>query len=207
MNATTDDFWDRIHQLQHLPMLGETTFEEYLDYLGTVGPVAAELAEAKAVLDVGPGLGNFLRGLPPHVTSRHGIEASVENRIKLLTEDGIASWAPGDLSAVKSQDSILKCDLATCISVFQHCNAAMVLTLLKDVHSALREGGAFYANGIVNEATRTLSDDENKAGGSHSHDLGEMSRLAQAAGLTVTGTHSYDHPAIHIGVWVARMVK
>jgi hypothetical protein len=83
----------------------------------------------------------------------------------------------------------------------------MVGVLLRDVASALRDGGAFYCNGIVNDGTRSATDEENMRGGSASHDLRELQVLAQGSGLTVVGSHSYRMEVPQIDVWVARLLK
>ena len=203
MTSDMQGFWDDVHRTRWVPSLGETTFDEYVEYLSGAGPFREELADAQAVLDVGPGFGKFLAGCQELGKRCFAVEISAENRTTLGLR-GVLSWAPGEFAR---SNAAINMDVATCISVMQHCNEAMVLTLLRDVYAALRSDGVFYANGIINHQMRTQTDAENTRGGSHSYTLHDIQRMATAAGLVLAGSKQYPHPDFNIDVWIARMVK
>jgi hypothetical protein len=105
---------------------------------------------------------------------------------------GVEAHAPGEVPADVS-------DLATCLSVIQHCAEEAVDVIMSDAARALRSGGRFYLNG-VHGGHHTPSPEGRLSGARFSHSLDFMKKLAAKKGFSVVGEHDYRVGAL--GVWI-----
>jgi SAM-dependent methyltransferase len=192
----TASFWDEAHLERSIPLLGDTQAEDYAKVFDQVGPFSHEVANARSVLEVGPGLARWLQSLAGGVT-RRAIEISPVNRAKLAAL-GITAYPPED---VPIADPVA--DIAVALSVFQHCKDPQVEDLLEVAHRALRPGCSLYCNGIALMHGYTFA----PGGVSFSRPLDSMIRLALAAKLQVAGVLEYRVPGLCVTAWNLRLVK
>jgi predicted methyltransferase len=141
-------------------------------------------------------LGRYLASLENK--ARHAIDVSGVSRDKARALGALA-YAPGEITAVGT-------DLATCLSVIQHCNRDSVKVIFADAFRALRQGGHFYVNGVQAGAGTNDGDQwELLRRARFSHSLEVSSGIAEEAGFKVHGVHTHKVGSLH--VWVLCLVK
>jgi predicted methyltransferase len=187
-------FWDNAHQKGSTTRLGNTEAHQYTEYFSKVGPFAQDLASATAVLDVGPGFAAYLRSIEGK--DRHAIDVSDVSR-KRVEKMGVTAHEPGKVPAGIA-------DLATCLSVIQHCMRPAAEMIFSDVFRALRQGGAFYLNGIFRGPVTSHTQRCLRAGRC-SYPAEVAKEIAEAAGFTLSSEHVYRLGST--GVWILRCVK
>jgi SAM-dependent methyltransferase len=185
-------FWDDAHRKGSSTRLGLTKAHQYGDYFSKVGPFGVDLNNARSVLDVGPGLGNYMRSVEGK--ERHAIDVSQVSRER-MEGMGVKAYCPGEIGAGVA-------DLATCLSVIQHCTREASDLVFADVARALRPGGKFYLNGICgghgsSNPTRLVT------GGRCSYSPAEACELAERHGFVVTEQHVYSSGR----VWILYLTK
>ena len=184
-------FWDSKHRINSGSGLGRSTAQQYIDYFNKVGPFAEDLEDAESIIDIGPGLCNFLNAYP--MKERYGVDISSVGRQKMESH-GIKAYAPG-----QAPEEIA--DLATCLSVIQHCTADQVEAILFDIATALKPGGVFYANGVY---TGCENADESSLlkRARFSHSLDFIREICEEYGLAITDEHPYKGHGMQI--WIIR---
>jgi SAM-dependent methyltransferase len=187
-------FWEGVHKRGSVVHLGATTAQDYSDYFSKAGHFPADLAAASSVLDIGPGHFNYLNALAHK--ERHAVDVSALCRDKARTF-GVEAYAPGEIGAGVA-------DLATCLSVIQHCEVGAVEVIFADTARALRKGGRFYLNGI-HGGHHTPSPEGLLSGGRCSHSLDCMREIAERHGFAVNGEHFYRAGAL--GIWILCLEK
>jgi SAM-dependent methyltransferase len=198
------EFWNTVHAGQLTEHLGDTSRSDYVDFLSNVGDFRSHLASANTVLDYGPGKANFLMSIPSSVR-RFAIDISPVARQRLIVH-GIEAYPPGGGSEEMLEGQI---DLATCISVVQHCTEPTVRFILQDIANALRIGGHLYMNGIV-EIRETTDDIESKMRhGRSGHTLANVIAAARIFGLDHIGSAEYVVPKYpdDLRTWLLHLMR
>jgi hypothetical protein len=188
------EFWDESHRKGSPTRLGRTEAHEYSEYFSKVGPFPQDLAVAQVLLDVGPGLGAYLR--EHQGRERHAIDVSEVSRTR-AEGLGATAHAPGEIGAVGA-------DLATCLSVIQHCRPPAAELVFADVARALRKGGKFYVNGITGGHHSSVPARLVSAGRCSYTPEGAVA-MAENAGFKVAGKHVYKLGST--GVWILYLLK
>jgi hypothetical protein len=132
-------FWDTVHSTDKVDSLGEAKPREFFDLFKSIGPFEGEFKESDSVIDVGPGKAHLLAAFQGK--KKYAVEISEVARGR-LSKTGVKSFSPFD------RPRELNVDLAWCVSVFQHCDEAMLSVLLNWIHTALRVEGVAYLQGV-----------------------------------------------------------
>jgi len=169
-----EKYWDEKHTAMDPAYLSSGTIDG-LARCFTGSDICATIKGARAVLDIGPGLGRILGELPDSVT-KYAIEVSPAGRARFAAA-GITCFSPYDTPQP------LWVDVAWCVSVIQHCDAAAVERTLAWVGTALRKDGRFYLQGVLD--TIDMTDAQRLAAGRFSHDV--PVELAAKHGLVLAG--------------------
>lgn len=191
---TVREFWDVSHKRGSTLRLGRTSAAEHADYFGRVGPFAEDLHAAKAVLDVGPGFGFFLASLEGKKAYAIDVSSVSRDRVRAM---GVQAFGPGEIGS-----SLV--ELATCLSVVQHCDEPAVGLILDDVARALVTGGSFYVNGVCGGHCRPTKEGL-LGGGRFRNEADRVIELAKSRRMSVSGDHRYRLGAV--GVWILRFTK
>jgi SAM-dependent methyltransferase len=190
MKAHAEKFWDKAHQRGSGPHVRPKGPHRYTEYFELAGPFQEDVNASSAVLDIGPGMGQFLDSLEGK--EKYAIDVSSVSRERTRRMGGQA-FEPGKIGA-----GVV--DLATCLSVVQHCDLEASRLIFSDASRALRPGGLFYLNAIhgvsKGEPMSLLSR------GRFAHDLDELIELA---GFSVAGKHTHRVGNAHF--WILRLVK
>jgi len=183
------EFWEGVHKRGSNVHIGNTQAADYATYFSKAGPFAKDLAAAQSVLDIGPGFGRYLAAAQGKSKRAIDVSRLARERVRGM---GVVAHAPGEIPAGVS-------DLATCLSVIQHCAEEAVGVIMSDSARALRSGGRFYLNG-VHGGHHTPSPEGRLHGARFSYSLDYMKELAGQNGFSVIGEHSYRVGAL--GVWI-----
>lgn len=178
MKTLSPAFWDKAHERESIPLLGDTSAEDYYRIFNRISDdntFTDEVRLADTIYEVGPGLARFLADPTIKRARRHAYDISPVNRRK-LRKLGISTAAPKDQTV----------DVAVALSVLQHCSSAQVQDIFHKVSCALAPSGSFYCNGIVCLDGYTLL-----PGISISRPLDAVIRMGLDAGLLVGGVKEY----------------
>lgn len=192
---TPEDYWDKAHAQNSLTQLGRGSVENQYDYWSRVGPFLEDLDSAASVLDVGPGLGRYLAA--QEGKDRYAIDVSEVSRLR-MRDMGVAAYAPGDIGG-------FDIDLATCLSVVQHCDKRAVEIILSDVARALRVRGRFYVNGLDVGHDNSGDPAVLMRRARFSYKVAAMCAMADDYGFAVVNEHSYGHGSF--SVWILCLEK
>jgi SAM-dependent methyltransferase len=198
------EFWNTVHAGQLTEHLGDTSRSDYVDFLSGVGDFKGQLASANTVLDYGPGKANFLMSIPRSIR-RCAIDISPVARQRLIVH-GVEAYPPGGGSEEMIEGQI---DLATCISVVQHCTEPTVRFILQDIANALRVGGHLYMNGIVEIKSATDDIESKMRHGRSGHALASVIAAARVFGLEHAGSAEYAVPEYpnDLRTWLLHLTK
>lgn len=133
-------FWDDVFASGKSAWVVAHPLEHFLGVLGCAGPFQKDLDAARAVLDIGPGHGAALAAATGR---RIAVEISAVNRLA-LERQGFEVLAPEAFGALDRE-----VDLAWSTSCFPHCPPEMQGWLLVCTHRALRPGGVFYLEHVM----------------------------------------------------------
>jgi 2-polyprenyl-3-methyl-5-hydroxy-6-metoxy-1,4-benzoquinol methylase len=194
-SAGVQKFWDEAHRKGSPTRLGLTEAHQYGEYFSKAGPFGVDFNNALGFLDVGPGLGAYMRSIPEG-KDRHAIDVSRVSRLR-MEELGVKAYKPGEIGVGVA-------DLATCLSVIQHCTKEASDLIFADVARALRPGGKFYLNGICgghasSHPTRLVTS------GRCSYTPAEACALAERHGFEVLEQHVYKGGSTTI--WILYLTK
>jgi hypothetical protein len=189
-----EEFWDEVHGKASVLHLGNTPASRYTEYFSQAGPFEEDLAAAASVIDIGPGFYNYLASLEGK--ERHAVDVSEVSREKGRAM-GVEVYAPGEVGADVS-------DLATCLSVVQHCDRGAVETIMSDAYRALRPGGRFYLNGVDGSRNGTPPEVLLRKG-KFGYAPDEACAMAEEAGFGVHRKHVYKLGPL--GVWILCLEK
>ena len=166
-----EKYWDEKHTAMDPACLSSGTIDG-LARCFTGSDICATVKSARTVLDIGPGLGRVLGELPDSI-AKYAVEVSPAGRARLAAE-GVTCFSPYD------EPRALEADVAWCVSVIQHCDDAAFARTLEWAGTALREGGRFYLQGVLDDAVAT--DADRLAAGRFSH----------AAPIALAGKHGLE---------------
>lgn len=186
-------FWDDVHSLGKVAHIGNASYDDNINFMSIVGDINGQIQRARAIMEIGPGLGNFIKNVP--CAWKAIIDISPVNVQKMAAYVNRAYLTGEPIGE--------QYDIVTCISVIQHCNYGQVDRILKTAGCIMRTGASMYVNAIVDSVD--MGEQFNTVAGRHSHDINRFESMAKCHGLRIA--HRYEYSVPNFKAWIARLEK